>query len=234
MIYELNHLGILVRDIEASLDFYGRLDARVVFHETIVGTPVQIAYMQLAGGLVEFIYDPESLTPLPYGADHLAFLSDDLDADYGRLLDAGCLDATPPKPAGTGIGRLGFVLTPDGARLELLQRDLDLRIPEPDDALALFLDHFAYAAASTDDAARLFAGVLGMEPVGESRFRFGADAIELTTPAPSGPRFPHLALRVASIDQAAATLESRGVAVERTPDGARLTDPDGLDILLSA
>lgn len=231
-IYELNHLGLHVRDIHASLDFYAKLGARVVFHETIVGTPVQIAYVQLAGGLIEFIYDPEALTPVPYGSDHLAFLSDSLDADYARLLAAGCLDATPPKPAGTGFGRLAFVLTPDGARIELLQRDLDLRIPETQDTLAHSLDHVAYAAADPADAARLLRDVIGMEPAGESRFRFGNDALQLTTPAVTGPRFPHVTLRVASIDEAAATLETRGLAVVRTLYGARLTDPDGLAIRL--
>lgn len=232
MIYELNHLGLFVRDIRASLDFYAALGARVVFHETIVGTPVQIAYVQLAGGLIEFIYDPEALTPVPYGPDHLAFLSDSLDVDYARLLAAGFLDATPPKPAGTGFGRLGFVLTPDGARIELLQRDLDLRIPETGGALALALDHFAYAAADAAHAARLLRDVVGMESAGEGRFRLGSDALQLTTPAASVPRFPHVALRAASVDEASATLKSRGLAVERTHDGARLTDPDGFGIRL--
>lgn len=233
-IYELNHLGLFVRDLSASFDFYAKLGAQVVFHETIVGTPVEIAYVQVGGGLVEFIYDPEALTPVPYGPDHLAFLSDSLDADYARLLAAGCLDATPPKPAGTGFGRLAFVLTPDGARIELLQRDLDLRIPEPEHALALALDHVAYAAADPVDAARLLRDVIGMEAAGEGRFRFGSDALELTTPAASGARFPHLALRMASTADAVAALESRGVAVERTHDGARLTDPDGLGILVTS
>ncbi|GAA2200025.1 VOC family protein [Sinomonas flava] len=232
MIHELNHLGVVVRDIRASLDFYAALDARVVFHETVVGTPVQIAYVQLAGGLVEFIHDPEALTPLPFGPDHLAFLSDDLDADYARLLAAGCLDATPPKPAGTGFGRLAFVLMPDGARIELLQRDLDLRIPETPGAVAESLDHFAYAASDPDAAGRLFADTFGMQPAGEGRFRFGRDALQLTTPAGTGPRFPHLALRVADVDAAVATLAERGLAPERTHDGARVTDPDGLAIVL--
>ncbi|WP_413250947.1 VOC family protein [Sinomonas flava] len=178
------------------------------------------------------MHDPEALTPLPFGPDHLAFLSDDLDADYARLLAAGCLDATPPKPAGTGFGRLAFVLTPDGARIELLQRDLDLRIPEAPSALAESLDYFAYAASDPDAAGRLFAETFGMQPAGEGRFRFGHDALQLTTPAATGPRFPHLALRVADVAAAVATLTERGLAPERTHDGARVTDPDGLAIVL--
>jgi catechol 2,3-dioxygenase-like lactoylglutathione lyase family enzyme len=250
MIYELNHFGIFVKDIEASLDFYRKLDAKTVFHHTIEGPQVQIVYLQLAGGMIELIFNPRPREGSQFGIDHLAFMTDDLEGDYQRLIDAGCAADEAPKRAGTGNGTLAFLRRPDGARIELLQRDVDFRVPETAGGLVRGFDHYAYGVDDLDEAAEFFAKAIGMShvlnmPTGggtptRSFYNFGYDVLGLRTTGEDTDRFPHFALRVDDVGQALEVLAGRGVepiapaATSRSGMGrnAYLADPDGVRIEL--
>ena len=56
MIYELNHVGGRVRDLEASLAFYGGLGAKMVDRLFMAGPRVHRVHIQLATGLVELLH----------------------------------------------------------------------------------------------------------------------------------------------------------------------------------
>ena len=244
MIYELNHVGIRNRDMERTLAFHAALGAQVVFDATIPGAGTRIVYVQLAGGLVEYICTPDPGADVTPGIDHLAFLTDHLDSDHARLLDAGATEAVAPKPAGTGVGRLSFLDVGD-ARIELLERDVDLRRPRRTDSLIADLDHYALATSDLDTTAAFLADVIGLAPLadpddGQSCRYLGlrADAVGLiAADAENAPStFPSVALRVDDIGAALAELTQRGITgvVEagdtRTRNGRRavLHDPDGI------
>ena len=125
MIRELNHVGLFVQDMAKSLSFYrDALGGTVTFQGVRAAGPNEIAYLRFGSGLVELISGP---APDPSWGDrglhHLGFISDDLDADYSRLAEAGATPWRPPTPAGTGGGRVAFLLDPNGIRVELLERE---------------------------------------------------------------------------------------------------------------
>lgn len=246
MIYELNHVGIRNRDMERTLAFHAALDAQVVFDRTIPGAGTRIVYLQLGGGLVEYICAPDPGEDFSPGIDHLAFLSDDLDRDYARLLDAGAVGAVAPKPAGTGVGRISFLKVGD-ARIELLERDLDLRRPPRPGSLVADLDHYTLATADLDATAAFLIGVIGLSPLaatggddGLSRryLGLGGDAVGLLGGDADTPPevFPSVVLRVADVGEALAELSRRGLNDRAEVDDtcgqagrrAIVLDPDGI------
>lgn len=249
MIDELNHLGILVRDMGASLEFYERLDARVVFRHD-GGDGVRLAYLQIAGGMIELVEVPaEQAAPQPrYGIDHLAFVSDDLDRDCARLVEAGCTVDGAAAPGAGGPGRRVFFRRPDGARIELVHREDDFRTRETPGVVAAF-DHFAYEVEDLHEARRFVGEVLGMPHTYDLRtgegdvirsfFTLDEDVLGLRAGVPEpGRPFPHFALRVGCMDRAVRILGERGIAPveppESSPSGRRafLADPDGVRIAL--
>jgi catechol 2,3-dioxygenase-like lactoylglutathione lyase family enzyme len=60
VIYEFNHVGTYVRDLNASLDFYVHaFGGQVVDHGVIEAIRTDCVYVQIAGGMVELIYRPD-------------------------------------------------------------------------------------------------------------------------------------------------------------------------------
>ncbi|WP_411721551.1 VOC family protein [Mycetocola sp.] len=250
MIYELNHFGIFVRDADASLAFYRALDARIVFHHSSPDSGLQIVYLQLAGSMIELIYAPDPGPDAVFGINHLAFMSDDIDSDFDRLVAAGCSAAVPPRIAATGNGRIAFVERPDGARLELLQREVEFRTPGPGLGLITAFDHYGYRVDDLDEAAAFFTHTVGMAPVPDSWendsetpqafYAIRSDVLRLEASPQASAGFSHIALRVTDIKAALTTLAERGVVaaeprvVPDIGDGRRavLTDPDGVRVEL--
>ncbi|HEY4569745.1 MAG TPA: VOC family protein, partial [Kribbella sp.] len=59
MIYELNHVGGRVRNLDASLSFYGDLGAEVVDRLFMRSSRVNRVHIQLATGLLELLHHEE-------------------------------------------------------------------------------------------------------------------------------------------------------------------------------
>ncbi len=250
MIYELNHCGILVQDLDRSLDFYcGFLGGVEVFRGVRPEGPTDIVYIELGGGLIELIHGP---APDPawgvYGLHHLGFMTDDLEADYARLSALG--EAwRPPAPAGTGVGSTAFVRGPSGERIELLQRDLDMRTELRGNSTVTALDHFSIIAKDGAAARRFYSDALGATLLSSSDrsvsskevsiYSFGGDVLEVYVPELDADveRIAHIALCVPSVPRALEALAELGgfpdegypraafsgvgeIAVIRDPDGA--------------
>lgn len=115
----MHHTGIVVSDLERSIDFYTRLlGFRVVERGEFEGQP--LAFLVIAGGLIELVQEGDG--GLPEGVvNHLAFLVDDLSAEMDRLREAGVrfVDEVP-LPIYSG-GRIAFCAGPDGELIELMQ-----------------------------------------------------------------------------------------------------------------
>ena len=243
MIYELNHLGIVVEDLAASVDFYtSHLGAAVVWSAHVEASGMDLAYLQVAQGLVELLYFPDGAMPL--GTNHLGFYSDDLDADYARLVAAGAASLVAPKVAGTGAGRQALVTDPDGVAIELLQRDLPLRagtLPHPH---IRAIDHVALQASDHDRIFAFYTDHLGMSvakqlPIPQldthlTYLHHGADVVEILPEVHDGPRLHHLALIVDDVAAALAYAEERGATIHEAAHPAAggvgsvgaLIDPD--------
>jgi catechol 2,3-dioxygenase-like lactoylglutathione lyase family enzyme len=204
MIYELNHAGGRIRDLDASLAFYDTLGAEVVDRFFMPGPKVNRVHLQLATGLVELLHHEEPDAEASYGLNHIGFMTDDLDGDYARLIGLGYGEISSPRVAGSGQGRLAFLSDPNGVRVELLQRSEEFRVPPITSGPVRQLSYVGVPAADVSAATEFYGTHLGMEQVADDTFRLGADAVKLLPSATS----PMLGL---------ATVEPRPATAD--PDG---------------
>jgi lactoylglutathione lyase len=122
------HTCIRVRDIDASLAFYGLLGfeqrGRLNFESAYN------VYLGLPGGgdVLELTVNVGRAEPydLGDGYNHTALIVDDLDSLLQRLAAAGVHPERPPyAPGGREEYRICFVADPDGYRIELIDRAFD-------------------------------------------------------------------------------------------------------------
>lgn len=257
MIYELNHFGIVVRDLKKSLDFYKDLmGASIVYEGYIPPTKTQVRYLLIVGGLIELLHPAEPTPETQFGITHIAFMSNDLDADYARLIGLGYAGHVAPKVAGSGVGRLAFLGDPNGARVELIQRDVPMRENPPKHEIIRSFDHYSLLANDLDGALKLYRDVMGMNvlkemtvphatnPLSMVYLHWDYDVLELLhrpAPDPNAALYGHFALRVDNVDAALEYFNNRGVPTEPgMPKTAGtgigrigvVRDPDGVKVEL--
>ena len=255
MINELNHFGIVIRDLGKSLAFYkDTLGAKVVYEGFIPPTKTDVIYLQIAGGMIELLHPAAPPSTESFGITHVAFMSSDLDADYARLVDKGYKGLVAPKVAGSGVGRLAFLNDPNGARVELIQRDLKMRDGIIDHPIVKSFDHYSMIANDLTGALRFYRDDLGMRvlktmevpatQLSMTYLHYDYDVLELLhrpTPNTTDPMFGHIALRVDDVDAALRHFAAHGVPAEPgTPKAAGtgigrigiVRDPDGVKIEL--
>ncbi|WP_427893342.1 VOC family protein [Kribbella sp. GL6] len=179
MIYELNHVGGRVQDLDASLAFYGGLGAEVVDRLFMSGSGVHRVHIQVATGLVELLHHEQADPDATYGLNHVGFMTDDLDGDYARLIGLGYGELSSPRVAGSGQGRLAFLSDPNGVRVELLQRSEEFRVAPITSGPVRALSYVGIAAPDLGAAAEFYGTHLGMEQVADDTFRLGPDAVKL-------------------------------------------------------
>jgi catechol 2,3-dioxygenase-like lactoylglutathione lyase family enzyme len=182
VIYELNHVGGRVRDLEASLSFYGGLGAEVVDRLFMPGPRVNRVHIQVATGLIELLHHEEPDAQASYGLNHIGFMTDDLDGDYARLIALGYAELSPPKVAGSGQGRLAFLSDPNGVRVELLQRSEEFRIAPITHGPVQEFTHVGIGASDFDAAVEFYGTHLGMQRAADDTFRLGPDTLKLVPP----------------------------------------------------
>ncbi|GAB2581754.1 VOC family protein [Kribbella endophytica] len=209
MIYELNHVGGPVQDLDASLTFYTDLGAQIVDTLFMEGPKVTRVHLQLGTGLIELLHNQNPAPDATYGLNHIGFMTDDLDADYARLITAGYAELTPPKVAGSGQGRLAFLSDPNGNRVELLQRTEEFRIPPITTTPLRRLAHIALDAPNLPAAHTFYGDHLGLQQDDPETFHLANDTLELS------PTWP------------TATTPVNHLTLEVTDPGPDQQDPDG-------
>jgi catechol 2,3-dioxygenase-like lactoylglutathione lyase family enzyme len=257
VIYELNHFGIVVKDLEKSLAFYrGLMGAEIVYKGFIPSTKTDVVYLLIAGGMIELLHRAEPPANETFGITHIAFMTDSLDADYERLVGFGYRSFAAPKVAGSGVGRLAFVSDPNGGRLELIERDLKMREKPAEHDIIKSFDHYSVLANDLGVAMKLYRDVMGMKvlkemtvphptnPLSIVYLNWDYDVLELLhrpTPDAKAPIFSHFALRVDCVDEALRAFAAKGVPAEPgtpKPAGTGLgrigivRDPDGVKVEL--
>ncbi len=253
MIHELNHVGLVIRDLKKSLDFYeGVLGARVVYDGYIPASKTEVRYLQIGGGMIELLAPREPKEGTVFGITHVAFMTDDLEADHAMVVGKGYKELVAPKPAGSGVGRLSFVEDPNGARVELIERDLKMRLPQQDHPVVKDFDHYSLIANDLDSAMAFYRDLLGLKVLKEMEvpqrgltmtyLNYGYDVLELlhyAEPDTGGRLFGHFALRVADVAEALELVGRQGIPAEPgTPRKAgtgignigQIRDPDGVVI----
>ncbi|PKM78305.1 MAG: hypothetical protein CVU90_03325 [Firmicutes bacterium HGW-Firmicutes-15] len=121
--YELAHLGIVVKNCDRSTDFYGRILGCTVI-DSIANEELKIVYLQsgaLTIELLEYLVPPSS--PREAGTfDHLAFSVPNIQAAIARLNEQGVeFLSGSPRLAMNGK-KIIFFTGPDGERIELLEK----------------------------------------------------------------------------------------------------------------
>ena len=123
MLKRLDHVAISVKDLERSIHFYSRHFA--LDHYFTQPSPAPhlkaIAYLRSPEGVIELMHVPEHQMG---GGFHFCFVSDDVEADYQRLVGEGVHVKSPPKPTAARVpaeaGWLRCVFSgPDGEEVEL-------------------------------------------------------------------------------------------------------------------
>lgn len=140
MITGMNHTGIVVRDLEKSVDFYRQgLGLKVVVRRERQGQPISqvVGYENSrikvallgngAGHLVELIQYINPVGPERYsddrnvmGSTHLAFDVEDIEETYQHLIRHGGQKLNPPVEMVPGR-KVSYLQDPDGNWIELIE-----------------------------------------------------------------------------------------------------------------
>jgi lactoylglutathione lyase len=124
------HTMVRVRDLDASLDFYGKLGLREVRRTEHAQGRFTLIFLAAPG-------DEDAQVELTYNWDaedygcarnfgHIAYQVEDIYATCRQLMEAGITLNRPPRD-----GRMAFVRSPDLISIELLQQGAALPPCEP-------------------------------------------------------------------------------------------------------
>lgn len=118
--FNLTHVGLRVRDLERSKEFYRTVMGFALEKELDLGE-TRLAFMAMGGGSLELVEKRNMPYPGPGPAPmHLAFQVEDVEAEITRLKELEVpLEKDQPIPFQGGY--IFFFLGPDGESLELCQ-----------------------------------------------------------------------------------------------------------------
>ena len=140
MIEDVRHIGIVVTDIEKSLQFYrdllglkikslvdeeGKFLDNILAHENVKNR-VAKRYAKNGNARVELI-DSKSYGNkkdrdfFTIGASHFALTVDDLDETYDYLIKNGVKFTASPQLTPDGFAKVTFCEDPDGTPIELVE-----------------------------------------------------------------------------------------------------------------
>jgi len=140
MIKNIRHMGIVVVDMEASLNFYRDLFGfKIVkqqnetgdFIDTILGlSDVSVTTVKMVascGQMIELLkYDVSSFKNVhrkiyETGISHIAFTVDNLEKQYERLQNEGVRFVSSVQLSPDGIAKVAFCRAPEGTFIELVE-----------------------------------------------------------------------------------------------------------------
>jgi catechol 2,3-dioxygenase-like lactoylglutathione lyase family enzyme len=129
MSFSIEHVSLRCRDLEKTITFYESMfGARVILRRNLAGGK-KIVYLRLGTAMIELmdmgpaleLRDPREY----YGVHHLGLKTNDFWAHYHSLKEKGADFVGEPFEPKKGI-QLVFLRDPNGAIIELCQRDPDV------------------------------------------------------------------------------------------------------------
>ena len=120
--YELAHLGIVVKDCELSINFYCEVLGCTVIERTH-NDNLKIVILKCGALIIELLeYTVPSIAVRGAGVyDHLAFAVDDIEQAMADLKAKGVLfESDGPRVAFSGK-KIAFFSGPNGERIELVE-----------------------------------------------------------------------------------------------------------------
>jgi catechol 2,3-dioxygenase-like lactoylglutathione lyase family enzyme len=126
MSYSIEHISIRCRDLAASVDYFRRMfDAKVIL-KRILDESRRIVFLHLGDSMLELMEMGPASEPMEarehYGVHHIGIKVDDFESACRDLKSKGADFLGEPLEPTPGI-RLVFLREPNGAVIELAQRD---------------------------------------------------------------------------------------------------------------
>ena len=124
MIRKLEHIGLRVKNMNASIKFYTDVLGMRVVGKGTLDDGLELVFLAFSDSdtiQIELIGNGQDDVPAMGKVDHFAFTVSDIEAEIARLRTLGVsfIDETPETILG-GI-KIAFFYGPDGERLELFQ-----------------------------------------------------------------------------------------------------------------
>ncbi|KIL42246.1 glyoxalase [Gordoniibacillus kamchatkensis] len=126
MIHKLEHIGIMVKDMDRSVRFYTETLGLQLRGREKLGDGVELGFLAYPGTdniVLELIARWRDDLPAKGNVDHVAFTVTDIEAEVERLKGLGVemIDSAPKELPICGGVKIAFFYGPDGERLELFQ-----------------------------------------------------------------------------------------------------------------
>lgn len=124
MIHKLEHIGVMVKDMDASIVFYTEVLGMKLVNRVRLDEEVELGFLSLPGNEnieIELINRGHAGMSNEGLVHHVAFTVSDIEAEVERLkkLNVRMLDETP-RIILDGV-KIAFFFGPDGERLEFFQ-----------------------------------------------------------------------------------------------------------------
>ena len=121
--YEVNHIGVVVKNLDKSLEFYTQV-LECTVEDRFENDRGQFAFLQAGRQILELIqYHEDSEEVRDAGhVDHIAFTVADMETEFAKLRQKN-VTLLFDQPRITASGKkILFFAGPDGERLEFVQK----------------------------------------------------------------------------------------------------------------
>jgi len=126
MSYAIEHVSIRCRDLGTCIDYFQRMFGAEVMLRRELDESRKIVFLRLGDTMLELMEMGPASEPVDamehYGVHHIGIKVDDFDSAYRELQTKGADFIGEPFEPTPGI-RLAFLREPNGAVIELTQRD---------------------------------------------------------------------------------------------------------------
>ena len=136
---KIRHIGIVVENLEESLDFYQGIFGGTIFKQMEESgdfisnisaldnvTVTTVKLLLIDGSMIELLkYHSHPNTKIPRGINeigisHIAFTVDDVNKIYEKLKNK-IYFTTPPRVSPDGLAKVTFCSAPEGTYIELVE-----------------------------------------------------------------------------------------------------------------
>ncbi|OGU39617.1 MAG: methylmalonyl-CoA epimerase [Ignavibacteria bacterium GWB2_35_12] len=132
MIKSINHIGIAVKDLDASIDIFRKIFSFDEIHrEKVESQKVEIASFKVGDVLIELTAATDETSPISKylekkgeGIHHIAFETDDVNKELGRLSKEGIQLINQTATEGAHEMQIAFLhpKSTNGVLIELCQK----------------------------------------------------------------------------------------------------------------